>query len=99
MLRERGAPARAELMKAWGGHMFFMMAAMELLPNFAGVVFRGFPARSTVESKYKIGRPIQGAPSRAQRRTLRLPKTSLTPTNFPSITVTNGRESALTVFF
>ena len=29
------------------------------MPSFAGVVYRGFPGRRMVKSKYKVGRPIQ----------------------------------------
>ena len=103
MLRERGAAARAELVKVWGGYnvMFFMMAAMELLPNFARVVYRGFPHRGTVESKYKIGRPIQWGAFTSTMTDFAAAKRFIDPDKgvIFKITVTNGRDINAYSFF
>ena len=86
---------------AQGGYMFFMMAAMELLPNFAGVVYRGFPGRSTVESKYKIGRPIQWGAFTSTTTDFAAAKNFTDPNKgvIFKIMVTNGRDINAYSFF
>ena len=59
MLRERGIEQRAKLMKVWGGFMFFIMGALGTLPDYKGVVYRGYPDKKEVVEQYKLGRPIQ----------------------------------------
>ena len=39
--------------------MFFAMAALAKLPDFKGVVYRGYPDKQQVLLEYKVGRPIQ----------------------------------------
>ena len=59
MLRERGMEQRAETMKVWGGFMYFFMGALDTLPAYEGVVYRGYPDKQEVVEQYKMGRPIQ----------------------------------------
>ena len=39
--------------------MFFAMAALAKLPDFKGVVYRGYPDKQQVLLEYRVGRPIQ----------------------------------------
>ena len=54
-----GIEQRAEMMKVWGGFMFFIMGALGTLPDYKGVVYRGYPDKKEVVEQYKLGRPIQ----------------------------------------
>ena len=52
---------RAELVKTWGGYMYYMMKGLEQLPDFSGVCWRGYNhgSKADILSEYKVGRPIQ----------------------------------------
>ena len=58
------------MMKVWGGFMYFIMGALGTLPNFQGVVYRGYPDKKEVEEQYKLGRPIQWSVLAAHTHTL-----------------------------
>ena len=88
-------------MKAWGGYMLFLMAAKERLPNFTGVVYRGFPGMNAVISKYKIGRPIQWGAFTSTTTNFVAAKNFTDPSDgvIFKITVTNGRDINAYIFF
>jgi serine/threonine protein kinase len=57
-LRDRSGDQQ-QLLQVWGAYVYFMLTAMQLLPDFKGFVYRGFPGKSTVLEQYQVGRPIQ----------------------------------------
>ena len=59
MLRARGLQQRAAMMRVWGGFMFHIMAALAVLPDFEGFVYRGYPDKEEVKTEYKKGKTIQ----------------------------------------
>ena len=52
---------RANLMQTWGGYMYYMMKALEQLPDFSGICWRGYNhgSKEDILRAYKVGRPIQ----------------------------------------
>jgi hypothetical protein len=38
---------------------FFSLQGMQKLPDYKGVVWRGYPDKDTTLAQYKLGRPIQ----------------------------------------
>jgi hypothetical protein len=57
-LRDRSKDQQ-QLLQVWGVYVYFMLTAMELLPDFEGFVYRGFPGKAMVLEQYQVGRPIQ----------------------------------------
>ena len=58
-LRERGAAQRQAMVRVWGTFVHYALKGMQLLPDFAGVVYRGYPDKATTLKQYQLGRPIQ----------------------------------------
>jgi hypothetical protein len=58
-LRQRSPAGRQAMMSVWGLFVHYMLKAMSSLPDFQGVVYRGYPDKATTLAEYKYGRPIQ----------------------------------------
>ena len=58
-LRRRGVGARTEMVTTWGTFVHYALKGMRRLPDFEGVVYRGYPDKATTLAQYKLGRPIQ----------------------------------------
>ena len=60
-LRDRSPGGRAELLETWGVCVHYLLKALQKLPDFRGICYRGFPSsdRDVILQKYKEGRPIQ----------------------------------------
>jgi hypothetical protein len=58
-LRKRKPADRQELVRVWGTYMHFTLKAMQKLPDYKGVVYRGYPDKKTAIEQYQLGRPIQ----------------------------------------
>ena len=60
-LRDRTAGGRAQLMETWGVCVHYTLKALEPLPDFEGVCYRGFPAsdKADIIRQYLKRRPIQ----------------------------------------
>jgi len=57
-LRTRGVERQLTI-QPWNVFVHFIMAALDKLPNFEGIVYRGCPDKEVIMTKYKKGRPIQ----------------------------------------
>jgi hypothetical protein len=95
MLRQRGAVQRAQLVKTWGGFMYYMMTGLNMLPDFNGVCWRGYNHGSTedVIREYTVGRPIQWGAFTSVTTNLRAAKSFAPDTRVVfKITIMSGRD-------
>jgi hypothetical protein len=58
-LRERGVAERQSMVRSWGPFVHFALKGMARLPDYKGIVWRGFPDKETTLRQYSVGRPIQ----------------------------------------
>ena len=88
----------------WRGFLFFMLRALEQLPTFQGVVFRGGNRgidQVTVKKEYKKGRPIQwgGFSSTTLDRDAAVPFVHKATGVLFKISVVSGRDIGAFSFF
>ena len=60
-LRDRSQDGRQQLRETWGVCVHYLLRALQRLPHFVGICYRGFPSsdRDVILKQYKKGRPIQ----------------------------------------
>jgi hypothetical protein len=58
-LRSRDTAARTEMVSVWGPIVHFLLKGMSKLPDYEGIVYRGYPNKAEVLAQYKKRRPIQ----------------------------------------
>ena len=100
-LRKRGAAARSETLRIWGPFVHYLLKGMGQLPDYKGVVYRGFPNKETALAGYKLGRPIQWGAFSSTTTDFAAAKsfTNATTGVIFKITVTDGRDIGPFSFF
>ena len=100
-LRKRELQQRAEMMQTWGVLMHYFMSGMRKLPDYRGVVYRGYPNKAQVLAEYLLGRPIQwgGFTSTATSLSIAKSFTDLVSGAIFKITILDGRDLARFSFF
>ena len=100
-LRKRELQQRAEMMQTWGVLMHYFMSGMKKLPDYRGVVYRGYPNKAQVLAEYLLGRPIQwgGFTSTATSLSTAKSFTDLVSGAIFKITILDGRDLARFSFF